>query len=380
MSVICEFCGAELHVDDLKQGVCPKCGFPISEDNQKLLRDEAGLIDKPMKACVNCNTLLPEADFNSGQPCPQCGNDPTRSIDTEGPEVKQCKNCDWTIPAADYDSGKPCPNCGNDPRATPTPPGPSSEPGPSPGGNENELEIMLEVVIGSEKGKSFSLPQDKDLGRAAFEKSIQGVKPKFLEFISIKHMKFHSEEGRLQIMDLGSRNGTAVNEVQMEPNKFYEINIGSRIVLGKGAGVFRLVAYSQCPSIQPANFQLKELTTQVVYPVLLKSGEKEVFGREPLENGPIHPFLHDVFFDRLSEGDDKDTILAEFQHISRKQFVLELNTNEEGSPTLIITNLSKYGTKVNDDLLANPGDSASLIENAKISFGKTFECILEKLN
>jgi hypothetical protein len=57
------------------------------------------------------------------------------------------------------------------------------------------------------------------------------------DYVSRLHAEIHVEEGNYHIVDMGSANGTYLNNIRIEPKKRYPLNPGDKIDLGYGSRV-----------------------------------------------------------------------------------------------------------------------------------------------
>ena len=51
--------------------------------------------------------------------------------------------------------------------------------------------------------------------------------------VSREHALVHAKDGRVMVCDRGSSNGTFINGNQLEPNKWYEVKVGSKLEIGQ---------------------------------------------------------------------------------------------------------------------------------------------------
>jgi adenylate cyclase len=87
----------------------------------------------------------------------------------------------------------------------------------------------LYILVGPEKGKSFALESDLvTIGRGS-ESNIRVTD----KSVSRRHLEIIRKGDRYFVKDLKSKNGTYVNEEQIEPGKPFEIGQGHPIAVGK---------------------------------------------------------------------------------------------------------------------------------------------------
>ncbi len=430
--VKCEICGQKLVPDDLAFGLCPNCNTPISDEARERLLKEAGV----------GGTSEPPEEGKGKKPA-------------ELPQTAQCKSCGAAMPLDAYNAGTPCPSCGADPRVEPTPeglqpsgPGPQprssgggvqiegptsedqqqsvSAPGSSsggvqvppdsspskgveaavepegktpppdsvavsqPSGRPPSGEVNVVLVIGELAGKEIALPQDTDLGRDELA-AIAGSRFKGLDAVSRRHFKFILTDDHLYITDLGSKNGTRVNQEEpCAPNVLKRVEINDRIVLANGAVVLRVTGYTQAKAAIPPPYRLRDEESGVTYPLYLTS--PEIIGRSPVQGGPPHPFIEDIFYHMIVTDGDKEKAKNRIGTISRKQLELfcpKTPTSDwTGDPsggqyeqTVKVINHSRYGTIVNGQKLSSPGDSVTVPVTSlpiTIEVGASFRWILER--
>ena len=405
----CDDCRKILGKDDLSNGTCLQCEFPISELNRQLILESEGLINEDRPPEIKSEI----------------------KINPKEPQISLCNNCGYTLTPEELDSGECCPVCLKNPKEIPLPPEVSDNVAEKIKSvddsiefkeydDENEFEldeikvdkinltadnsndvsdyeiiqekavskgdtkeiirkewVELEIVIGSNKGEILHFPQNKPLGREDFKEALPSKNSPF-SYISKEHIKFLWDKGKLVILDLGSTNGTKVNQEDLNEDIARSINKNDRIIIGNGFAVFRLINYSQIEDdIFYSTYILKDSIYGIKYPLDISKSKSEIIGREPKGNGQSHPFLMDVHWHRISIGDDIKGVQEDFSRISRRQFKLEYNFND-GNPKWIITNLSTSGTIVNENFLGNVDETIEVEKQAKIKIGKNFECVLEE--
>ncbi len=76
------------------------------------------------------------------------------------------------------------------------------------------------------------------------------------EYISRRHAEIHFDQDCYLIRDLNSTNGTSIDEIRLEPGKFYTLKDDSLIGLGIVAGVPRvLLRFKQSPTQKTRRFE-----------------------------------------------------------------------------------------------------------------------------
>lgn len=91
------------------------------------------------------------------------------------------------------------------------------------------MHVKLKVLSGTHAGKEIAIKQEKFVvGRS----DDCDLRPKS-ESVSRKHCVFVQKDSRIFIADLKSRNGTFVNDVQLEPEKAKGLKSGDRIRIGQ---------------------------------------------------------------------------------------------------------------------------------------------------
>jgi pSer/pThr/pTyr-binding forkhead associated (FHA) protein len=378
--VNCENCKNILTKDDIKAGICLNsgCDFPITDTIQDEFLKEIGLeqkvpeqIKKPVSMdrksydCKKCGAPNSEKNYQN-KVCEQCGLDPTednqppiRNITPSKQEVNTQSQNKTSNDSSEHVSSKL--NFISDRNEIPTPSVVS--------GN-----ATFEVVIGNLMGKEFTLEQNINLGRENFFKVLT---PDFAghDYISSggKHLKLSYFNNKLFIKDLGSTNGTQVNNERLIANVDHELKLNDRIIIGEGGFIFRLLKYSQLQTGNILNkYQLREEETRVIYP--LDTNLSEIIGRNPLNNGNYHPFLFDVFSHRIQSGEDVEVLKIEIQSIGRIQFSLRFDKILDSWE---ITNLSSHGTTVNNQKLPGSGEKMVIKSGSVIEFGNKFKCTLQ---
>lgn len=420
----CDDCLKILGIDDLNNANCLQCEFPISVSNRLLILESAGLLDddrppeiqgesktKPKELqvllCNNCGYTLTPEEMDSGEDCPVCEKNPRESprppeISSGGAGIKEIMQ-EEPIEFDGYDDDNDI-ELGeievsdteeiiNNSIKTPKD---STEISNGnlldiaqdfdsiPKDTEDTIEIIrdewveLEIVIGPNKGNILRLPQNKPLGRFDFKNALPSAINTPFAYISKEHMKFLWDKERLVIFDLGSTNGTKINQDELVEDIARYINKNDRIIIGDGSAVFRVIKYSQIEEdIFYSSYILKDSKYGIIYPLDISKSKSEIIGREPKGNNKSHPFLMDVHWHRIAIGEEVKRVQDDFSRISRRQFKLEYRF-DDGNPKWLITNLSTKGTYVNDTFLEIVDETIEIEKQAKIKIGKNFECVLEE--
>lgn len=90
------------------------------------------------------------------------------------------------------------------------------------------MDVILKVLDGAKVGTKIAVKKDKFLiGRSPKCHLCAGHNS-----ISRKHCAIIRHDASVTIMDLGSRNGTLVNEKKIEPEKEFELSSGDEITVG----------------------------------------------------------------------------------------------------------------------------------------------------
>ena len=91
------------------------------------------------------------------------------------------------------------------------------------------MQVKLKVLRGSSAGREIRIPGTVfRIGRA---KECQ-LRPKS-DSISRNHCEISIRDDKVYIQDLGSRNGTLVNDVKVEPSEECELQMGNQIRVGR---------------------------------------------------------------------------------------------------------------------------------------------------
>jgi len=109
---------------------------------------------------------------------------------------------------------------------------------------KESLDVLLKPVygdhveIGVPEGaqiQDYSFRLGIDAAGVTFGRSEKsGIYIKGDEEISATHALFYFSQGNLMLMDMGSTNGTFLNNTRMEPNSPKEVDSGSKVKMGKG--------------------------------------------------------------------------------------------------------------------------------------------------
>jgi pSer/pThr/pTyr-binding forkhead associated (FHA) protein len=83
------------------------------------------------------------------------------------------------------------------------------------------------------------------------------------DFVSRLHAELHVEKGTYYLVDLGSANGTFVNNIRLKSGKRHKLNFGDKIDLGAGGNVTFLFLNKQSAAAQSEKTALNHLPTVI---------------------------------------------------------------------------------------------------------------------
>ncbi|WP_033335627.1 FHA domain-containing protein [Scytonema hofmannii] len=83
------------------------------------------------------------------------------------------------------------------------------------------------------------------------------------DFVSRLHAEIHVEKGTYCLVDLGSANGTFVNNIRLKPGKRHKLNFGDKIDLGSGGNVTFLFLNKQSAVAQSDKTALNHFPTVI---------------------------------------------------------------------------------------------------------------------
>lgn len=217
MSVSCPDCGADWSKVDLANAACHGCGEILLPDDLDNLRQQLGIEEaKPpeiavpvveadpialpnFEDCPNCQTPLMEDDlaaWRGGSDCPYCGQSSNHEPNTFSTDTRS--TIDDTEPS------------------TPSSTGPT---------------IALILNSGSKAGKKIELPLgiigrnhlSQAIGHPSYEEALQKI--------SREHIEIILSDDSVAIKDMGSRNGTYINNNRIVGTQPTELGHGSDLAL-----------------------------------------------------------------------------------------------------------------------------------------------------
>lgn len=118
--------------------------------------------------------------------------------------------------------------------------------------------IIVEKGSSKDVGKSFAIEDSRALiGRATPENTPDIALND--EYVSRRHAEISFDRGRFTIRDLNSTNGTALDNVRIEPGKPYHLSHDSLIGLGIASGGARVVLrFKTSPTVSTTRMELEK--------------------------------------------------------------------------------------------------------------------------
>jgi pSer/pThr/pTyr-binding forkhead associated (FHA) protein len=171
--------------------------------------------------------------------------------------------------------------------------------------------------------------------------------------VSSQHARIGFEDGSFWIEDLGSTNGTFLNEQQVAGR--VEVPIGVPVVLARNSTIVGVMSLEQAKGKYEVALDTSEHTKPTLYPVIISTSEVARPARLVLSAGVTY---------RIGRDPSSDMWLGA-PHISRQHCEISLGS----TGVVTITDVSTNGTVYQDGVLRN-GDTVTTSADPRVlSFG-----------
>jgi FHA domain len=145
--------------------------------------------------------------------------------------------------------------------------------------NVNNIDLALELLH-VQSNTSFDLPTNQEVIRIGKPNDL--IVPDInvsdlaeTDIVSRQHAEIHVDSNHYYLVDLGSVNGTYLNDVELEPKKRYLLKLGDRISLGKQNKVTLIFQHPQnAPQTKIARPNQMVFQTQVTNKVPASAVDK----------------------------------------------------------------------------------------------------------